>query len=89
MVEARIFQLMAEQVQDYAVFLLDTEGYILSWSQGAQRLKGYRSEEIIGKHFSIFYPDEAKRIAQIKQVQAERAAPGRTLNTVERSGSAG
>lgn len=61
-VEARLFQLMAEQVRDYAVFLLDTEGFIISWNQGAQRLKGYLPEEIIGKHFSTFYPEEAKRI---------------------------
>lgn len=53
---------MAEQVRDYAVFLLDTEGFIISWNQGAQRLKGYLLDEIIGKHFSIFYPEEARQI---------------------------
>src|SRR5262245_11881761 len=61
-VNAKLFQMMAEQVRDYAIFLLDTEGFIISWNQGAQRLKGYLPEEIIGKHFSIFYPEEAKRI---------------------------
>jgi PAS domain S-box-containing protein len=45
-------------VQDYAIFALDPEGYILSWNIGAARLKGYAADEIIGKHFSIFYPPE-------------------------------
>jgi PAS domain S-box-containing protein len=47
-----------ESVKDYAIFALDPEGYILSWNEGAQRLKGYTAGEIIGKHFSIFYPPE-------------------------------
>ncbi len=59
MVDANLFQLMTEQVKDYAVFLLDPEGRILSWNIGAQKIKGYAPEEIIGKHFSIFYPPEA------------------------------
>lgn len=52
-------RLMIEAVKDYAIFLLDPEGYISSWNEGAQRLKGYTSDEIIGQHFSIFYPEEA------------------------------
>jgi PAS domain S-box-containing protein len=51
-----------ESVQDYAIFLLDPTGRILTWNAGAERLKGYRADEIIGKHFSIFYPPaEARR----------------------------
>jgi PAS domain S-box-containing protein len=49
-----------ESVQDYAIFALDPRGYILSWNIGAARLKGYTADEIIGKHFSIFYPPEDK-----------------------------
>ncbi|HEV8434648.1 MAG TPA: ATP-binding protein, partial [Thermoanaerobaculia bacterium] len=45
-------------VQDYAIFMLDPNGYIASWNAGAHRIKGYTAEEIIGKHFSIFYPEE-------------------------------
>jgi PAS domain S-box-containing protein len=45
-----------EAVQDYAIFMLDTEGHIVSWNNGAQRIKGYQGAEIIGKHFSCFYP---------------------------------
>ena len=59
MTDPRLFQLMAEQVRDYAVFLLDPAGRIISWNQGAQRIKGYAPDEIIGRHFSVFYPAEA------------------------------
>ncbi len=48
--------LLVDSVQDYAIFALDPHGYILSWNPGARRLKGYASDEIIGKHFSVFYP---------------------------------
>lgn len=50
-----MFKLLVEQVKDYAIFLLDLEGYVLSWNEGARRLKGYEPAEIIGKHFSTFY----------------------------------
>jgi PAS domain S-box-containing protein len=50
--------LLVDTVQDYAIFALDPHGYILSWNPGADRLKGYTREEIIGKHFSVFYPPE-------------------------------
>jgi PAS domain S-box-containing protein len=46
-------------VRDYAVFLLDPHGYVRTWNAGAERIKGYRSEEIIGQHFSRFYPNES------------------------------
>ena len=52
------FRLMVESVRDYAIFLLDPEGTIVSWNLGAQLMKGYTSEEIIGKHFSVFYPQD-------------------------------
>jgi PAS domain S-box-containing protein len=50
------FRLLVEAVRDYAIFMLDPEGHILTWSAGAERIKGYPAEEVIGKHFSIFYP---------------------------------
>jgi len=53
-----LHRLLIESVQDYAIFALDPRGYILSWNPGAQRFKGYTAEEIIGKHFSIFYPQQ-------------------------------
>jgi hypothetical protein len=54
-------RLMVEAVRDYAIFMLDPDGRVASWNIGAERLKGYKAEEIIGKHFSIFYPEEARR----------------------------
>jgi len=53
--------LLVEAVQDYAIFMLDTEGYVKSWNAGAERIKGYKAAEIIGKHFSVFYPEEDLR----------------------------
>jgi PAS domain S-box-containing protein len=50
------FRLLVACVKDYAIFMLDTRGYIASWNVGAERIKGYLAEEIIGKHFSVFYP---------------------------------
>jgi PAS domain S-box-containing protein len=52
------FQLLVEGVKDYAIFMLDAEGRVTTWNPGAQRIKGYEAEEIIGEHFSIFYTDE-------------------------------
>src|SRR5947209_7823698 len=45
-------------VRDYAVFLLDTRGNVVTWNAGAERIKGYKAEEIVGSHFSRFYPPE-------------------------------
>src|SRR5688572_3694938 len=53
--DPRLFQLMAESVQDYAIFMLDPGGHIISWNPGAARAKQYAAHEIIGKHFSILY----------------------------------
>ena len=53
-----LLQLLVEHVKDYAIILLDTEGRVLTWNGGAERLKGWTAEEIIGQHFSRFYPPE-------------------------------
>ena len=53
------FRLLVESVRDYAIFMLDQNGYVLTWNAGAERFKGYRAHEIIGQHFSKFYPPEA------------------------------
>ena len=55
------FRLMVEAVRDYAIFMLDPQGRVASWNVGAQRLKGYSAADILGKHFSIFYPEEEQR----------------------------
>ncbi len=54
----RIYQLLVESVRDYAIFMLDPSGYIASWNRGAERIKGYTANQIIGRHFSVFYPEE-------------------------------
>ena len=68
----RRFELLVDAVTDYAIYLLDKDGYVASWNRGAQRFKGYTADEIIGKHFSTFYtpedratnlPERALRIA--------------------------
>jgi PAS domain S-box-containing protein len=53
------FRLMVEAVQDYAIFMLDPDGRVASWNAGAERIKGYRPSEIIGQHFSRFYPPDS------------------------------
>ena len=53
-----LYRLLVESVRDYAIFLLDPDGNVLTWNRGAERIKQYRAEEIIGRHFSTFYPVE-------------------------------
>ncbi|KQV89187.1 PAS domain-containing hybrid sensor histidine kinase/response regulator [Pelomonas sp. Root1237] len=54
------FRLLVEGVADYAIFMLDVNGRVASWNEGAQRIKGYAAEDILGEHFSIFYPPEVR-----------------------------
>ena len=53
------FRLLVESVRDYAIFMLDPNGHVQTWNAGAERFKGYRADEIIGQHFSRFYPPDA------------------------------
>ena len=56
------FRMMVENVRDYAIYMLDMNGYVTSWNLGAERIEGYRAEEIIGKHYACFFlPDHAAR----------------------------
>ena len=59
--EDDLFRLLVNRVKDYAIFGLDPSGIVVSWNAGAEHIKGYRAEEIIGHHFSRFYPEEAIR----------------------------
>ncbi|WP_299538766.1 PAS domain S-box protein [uncultured Streptomyces sp.] len=52
------FTLLVQGVLDYGIFMLDPQGYIISWNAGAERIKGYRASDIMGQHFSVFYPPE-------------------------------
>src|SRR6266496_3779318 len=56
--QVALYRVLVESVTDYAIFALDPEGRFLSWNPGAERFKGYASNEIVGRHFSVFYPDE-------------------------------
>jgi len=56
------FRLLVETVQDYAIFMLDPTGHVVSWNAGAERIKGYRASDIIGRHFRNFYPPEIQEI---------------------------
>src|SRR5919107_2647018 len=71
------FRLLVEGVKDYAIFMLDPHGYITTWNEGAERIKGYEAEEIVGEHFSIFYTD----------VDVERAHPDEELRVAAAEGS--
>jgi PAS domain S-box-containing protein len=60
--DAELFRLLIHRVSDYAIYLLDEEGYIASWNEGAERIKGYTADEVIGKHVGIFYtPQDVRR----------------------------
>ena len=72
-----IYQTMVEAVRDYAIFLLDPAGYIATWNEGAERLKGYSADEIIGQHFSVFYPKEAIEIGHPQRELQIATAEGR------------
>lgn len=54
-----LFRILVQSVKDYAIFFLNPDGYVITWNEGAERIKGYAPEEIIGRHFSVFYPRRA------------------------------
>jgi PAS domain S-box-containing protein len=66
------FRLLVQSVTDYAIYMLDVEGHVASWNAGAQHIKGYAPEEIIGRHFSDFYTD-ADRAAGLPRIGLETA----------------
>lgn len=70
------FQRLVQGVTDYAIYMLDPDGMVASWNSGAERIKGYSEDEIVGKHFSQFYTPEDR----------ERGSPQTALETAEREG---
>lgn len=74
--EERI-RLMVEGVKDYAILMLDPGGQIVSWNSGAERIKGYRADEIIGRHFSLFYPPEDVEAGKPERILGAAKAEGR------------
>jgi PAS domain S-box-containing protein len=71
------FRLLVEGVRDYAIFMLDATGHIMSWNSGAQLIKGYKPHEIIGRHFSLFYPPEDIRDGKPERELRIAVAEGR------------
>ncbi len=71
------YRLLLDAVQDYAIFMLDPEGRIVSWNAGAERIKGYSADQIIGHHFSCFFPAEEIRRGRPEEVLRITAANGR------------
>jgi len=72
--QERRFRLLVQGVTDYAIYMLDLQGHVVNWNVGAQRTKGYKAEEIIGQHFSVFYTpqDRAKGLPQAGLETARR-----------------
>src|SRR5690348_11858971 len=71
------FRLLVESVRDYAIIMLGPTGHVLTWNLGAQRIKGYEADEIIGKHLSIFYPPEEAQRGTCDDLLAIAAKEGR------------
>src|SRR6185437_10492856 len=76
LLESERYRLMVQSVNDYAIYMLSTEGIVSSWNSGAQRFKGYAADEIIGQHFSRFYRDEDR----------QRGIPAIALRTAREEG---
>ena len=70
------FKLLVQSIVDYAIYLLDPQGNVTSWNSGAERIKGFQTEEIVGRHFSLFYTEEDR----------EAGLPATVLETARREG---
>jgi PAS domain S-box-containing protein len=71
------YRTLVQNISDYAIFMIDENGFITQWTEGAQSVKGYRSEEVLGQHLSMFYPLEELEADQPAQELAEAARTGR------------
>jgi PAS domain S-box-containing protein len=78
------FRLLLDGVKDYAIYMLDPEGHVVSWNEGATRIKGYSSEEILGKHFSCFYVLEDRQAGKPSSDLRESLSRGRFEEQAQR-----
>jgi PAS domain S-box-containing protein len=74
------FRLMVESVEDYAIYMLDAQGRVTTWNPGAERIEGYRAEEVLGKHLSTFFTPEDVQAGRPEQSLRRATAEGRALN---------
>jgi len=70
------FNKMVEEIDDYAILILDQDGYVENWNKGAERIKGYRFDEIVGQHFSLFYTEEDRKRRRPQQLIKEAEERG-------------
>jgi len=75
------FRLLVEGVAGYAIFMLDVNGRVASWNEGAQRIKGYTADEIVGRHFSVFYPPEVRESGWPDYELQQAQETGRFMDT--------
>ena len=73
----RDFRMLVQSVSDYAIFMLDRDGFVISWNSGAEQIKGYKAEEIIGQHFSRFYSEKDRADGLPQRALATAAREGR------------
>lgn len=73
------YQLMVNEVEDYSILLLDDEGNIMNWSKGAEKIKGYKANKIIGKNFKIFYTEQDKRAKLPERLLEEARKTGKAV----------
>jgi PAS domain S-box-containing protein len=72
-----VFGLLVKSVKNYAIFVMDENGVVVTWNEGAERIKGYKPDQIIGRNFSVFYPKEAQSANQ----------PAKSLNDARKNGT--
>ena len=70
------FRLLVQSIVDYAIYMLDPDGKVTSWNAGAERIKGFQTDEVVGKHFSLFYTEEDRKAGM----------PQKVLDTARREG---
>ncbi|HLI94389.1 MAG TPA: PAS domain S-box protein, partial [Puia sp.] len=78
--EEQQYHLMIEEVEDYAILMLDPQGVIRNWNRGAEKIKGYTEQEIVGNHFSIFYPKEDREAGLPEQLIQRAAREGKAIH---------
>src|SRR3954469_8263608 len=79
-----LHQRMIDEIQDYAIILLDVDGTILTWNKGAQAIKGYMEEEVLGQNFRIFYLPEDRQLGLPEQLLETARREGRARYTGRR-----